>query len=80
MVRRCRLKRVKTRVESAWSQRLRLKYDEPLSKNAFNLNLRRYTTAAMRGNLAAMKAARAHDCPWDEAGILKRDRETLPHV
>jgi hypothetical protein len=37
---------IKTRVESApgvCNQRLKLKYDEPLSNVAFNFNVRRYT-------------------------------------
>jgi len=36
----CKLKLVVTRVESAWLQRLKLQYDEPLSKFAFDFNLR----------------------------------------
>ena len=36
---------IKTRVESALFQRLRLECDEPLSNVAFNFNLRRYTLA-----------------------------------
>jgi hypothetical protein len=39
---RCRLKSVEARVESAWFQRMKLKYDKPLSNHAFNFNLRRY--------------------------------------
>ena len=30
------------RVDRAWCQRLKLKYDEPLSSFAFNFNLRHY--------------------------------------
>jgi len=37
-VRRCRLKPIKTRVESAWSQRLKLNYVEVLSSIAFSSN------------------------------------------
>ena len=37
---------IKTSVESAWFQRLKLKCDEVLSRFAFNLNLRRYRLAA----------------------------------
>jgi len=50
---RCRLKRVETRVESAWFQRLKLGYDEPLSNFAFILNLRRYTAGCMVEELRA---------------------------
>jgi hypothetical protein len=39
---RCRLNPLKPRVESAWFQRLKLGYDEPLSRFAFNFDLRRY--------------------------------------
>ena len=42
---RCRLNRVETCVESAWFQRLKLNYDEPLSSFAFNFNSRHYTAA-----------------------------------
>jgi len=38
----CRLNPVESRVESAWFQRLKLRYDESPSNFAFNLNLRRY--------------------------------------
>ena len=41
-VRQCKLKRLETRVETAWLQRLKLKYDELLSSFAFNSNLRHY--------------------------------------
>ena len=34
------------RVDRAWFQRLKLKYDEPLSNFAFNFNLRLYTKGA----------------------------------
>ena len=40
VVGRCRLKPVESCVESAWSQRLKLKYDELLSNVAFNFILR----------------------------------------
>jgi hypothetical protein len=39
---RCKLKRLETRVESAWIKRLIRKHSKPLSSFAFNLNLRRY--------------------------------------
>jgi len=38
----CKSKPYANRVESAWLQRLKLKYDELLSNFAFNFNLRRY--------------------------------------
>ena len=41
-VRRCSLKPVDTRVESAWCQLLKLSYDEVLSNLAFKFNSRRY--------------------------------------
>ena len=44
---RCRLKCVESTVESAWSQRLKVEYNEPLSSFAFNVNLRRYTAAML---------------------------------
>ena len=49
------LKPVETRVESAWNQRLKLKYDKPVSELALKLKLRRYSTAANSygGQLAA---------------------------
>jgi len=31
-------------IESAWSKRLKLRYEEPLSNSAFTFNLRRYVT------------------------------------
>jgi len=40
-VRRCKLKCIETRVESAWFQRLKLSHNELLSSLAFNFNLRR---------------------------------------
>jgi len=40
LVGRCRFNPVEVRVESAWFQLLKLKYDEPLSHFAFNFNLR----------------------------------------
>jgi hypothetical protein len=43
MAGRCRLNRVETSVESAWFHRFKLEYDAPLSKFAFNFNVRRYT-------------------------------------
>jgi hypothetical protein len=49
----CKLKRIKTRVESAGSQRLKLKSDEQLSNFAFNSNLRPYSEAVVSGALAA---------------------------
>ena len=44
-VRRCRLKLVETRVESAWCQHLKVKYeyDNLLSSFAFKFNLRHYS-------------------------------------
>jgi len=42
LVGRCKLKPVETRVESAWFQRLKLKYDTPVSEFAFKFKLRRY--------------------------------------
>jgi len=41
---RCWLKPVEPRVECAWCQRLKPKYDEPLSNFTFKFNLRRYST------------------------------------
>ena len=41
-------------VDSAWFQRLKLRYEEPLSNFAFKLNVRRYTsevTALIRRTL-----------------------------
>jgi len=38
MVRRCRFTPVEARVESAWFQRLQLRYEEPLSTFAFIFN------------------------------------------
>jgi hypothetical protein len=46
VVGRCKLKRVESRVESAWFERLKLRYDKLLSSFAFNFNLRRYNAAA----------------------------------
>ena len=46
-VRRCKLKRVESRVACAWFQRLELKYDKLLSEFAFNLNLRPYMWAPL---------------------------------
>ena len=46
---RCRLTPGGPQAERAWFQRLKLKYDEALSKIAFNLNLRRY----LKGHLQA---------------------------
>jgi hypothetical protein len=45
---RCRLKNVKTGVESAVYQHLKLDCDEPLSNFAFKFNLRRYTKDYLR--------------------------------
>ena len=42
LVGRCMLTPGWTRVGRAWFQRLKLKYDEPLSNVAFSFNLRRY--------------------------------------
>jgi hypothetical protein len=51
---------VKTRVESAWFQRLRLKCDKPLSNVAFNFNLRRYSAvAAVEAQLATERGRAA---------------------
>jgi hypothetical protein len=36
---------VKTRIESAWFRRLKLKHDKLLSNFAFNFNFRPYVTA-----------------------------------
>jgi hypothetical protein len=41
---RCKLKPIEPRDESAWSQRLKPNFDEPLSNVAFSFNVRRYTT------------------------------------
>ena len=46
----CMLKRVESSVESAWFQRLKLTYNEPLSKFAFNLNLRPYNMMVVVGH------------------------------
>jgi hypothetical protein len=42
----CKLKGLKTHVESAWFQRMQLIYVETLSSFPFNFNLRRYSLAA----------------------------------
>ena len=41
-MRRCKLQVFERRAESAWFQRLKLNYDEPVSNFAFNSNLRPY--------------------------------------
>jgi len=46
---RCRLRVFETCVESAWFQRLKLKYGQTLSKLAFNFKLRRCTEGADPG-------------------------------
>ena len=46
---RCKLIPGRTRVAHAWFQRLKLTYDEPRSKFAFNFNVRPYTWARARG-------------------------------
>jgi len=48
LVERCKLKPVETRVETAWCQRLKLKYDELLSSFGFNFTLRRYPLDHLR--------------------------------
>jgi len=44
---RCRLKRVESRVESAWFLRSTLAHDKLLLSFALNFNLRSYTTSDM---------------------------------
>jgi len=49
---RCRLKRVESRAESAWFQRLKIRCDELLSKFAFTFNYsRRYIKAPQSDDL-----------------------------
>jgi len=45
LVGRCRLTPGCPCVDHTWFQRVKLKYDEPLSSFAFNFDLRRYTLA-----------------------------------
>ena len=64
-VRRCRLKPVAPRVESAWFQRLTLNCDELASGFAFNFNLRRYTKLAIlvSSGVAAALGRGLHSSP-----------------
>jgi hypothetical protein len=52
----CRLKLVKTNVESTRFLRFKLKCDEPLSNFAFNFNLHRYSPAFQHDQLVAVQA------------------------
>jgi len=54
---RCKLKPIETRIESAWLQRSKLKYDEPVSEFAFKLNLRRYMTVELFTDIAPKTCA-----------------------
>ena len=47
---RCRLSPGSPRVDRAWFQRLKLKYDVPLSNFAFNFNLQPYAMAALNAD------------------------------
>ena len=60
---------IKTRVESAWFQRLKLKHDVLLSSFAFKFKLRRYTKELeeARAEMTRMHAASAADAKVDEA-------------
>ena len=57
---RCNLKPVEARVESAWFQLLKLKYDELLSNSAFEFNSRRYM-AVPHSDAFGMLPAGFHD-------------------
>ena len=43
---------IETRLESAWCQRLKLKYDKLLSSLTSTLNMRRYMAATILGEVA----------------------------
>ena len=66
-VRRCRLKAVQRRAESAWSQRLTLICDELVSSFAFNFNLRRYIKDFKKG---------IYDLQWENTK-LEMDTDDL---
>ena len=70
VVRRCRLTPGCPRVDRAWFQRLKLDYDRPLSTFAFNLNLRRYTVAGLRGGhrLGGVQES-DHDFPLNASNV-----------
>jgi len=57
---------IKTRVESApgFSQRLKLKCDEPLSDFAFNFNLRRYSKVGMLRDAKTNERKPVYMFPW----------------
>jgi hypothetical protein len=54
---RCKSKPIETRVESAWHQRSKLKYDESVSEFAFKFKLRRYMTVELFTDIAPMTCA-----------------------
>ena len=58
----CKLKLNKTRLESAWSQRLKLNCDILLSSFTFNLHLRQYVKVDAVDNRSGDTAM--HWCAW----------------
>jgi hypothetical protein len=65
----CRLNPVEARVGSTWFQRLKLRYDEPLSNFAFNFNLRHYSKGTYLGlHPSQAAAARAYNVEAGRVG------------
>jgi hypothetical protein len=67
-VRRCRLTPDWPKLDRAWIQRVKLKYDESLSSFAYNFNMRRYTKAAADAAAAAAADAAQGFAPDLEVG------------
>jgi hypothetical protein len=51
-------------IEIAWFQRLKLKYDKPLSNLAFDFNLRRYSKVDMHPSSVNSQFGQQFPFPW----------------